>query len=150
MGFSAAVPAGNDARRGSGSSKPRVLPADLSEPHWGIDWGRCAVVGGSSSLTGAQLGAIIDDHTAVIRVGDHPTVGHEMDVGWRTSARRQSPETAGFSEGRGGAAQHSRELCIVNIRSFKGGELRSSSPEAKCTYVTLHSISMLETYFFGP
>lgn len=126
-------PEATGALRRRQASKPAVAHSDLPDARWGIDWGRCAVVGGSSALSGRQLGAVIDDHTAVIRVGDHPTIRHEADVGRRTSVRRQSPETAGFSEGRG-VGRGGAELCVVNVRSFRGGELRRASPGAKCTY----------------
>ena len=89
------------------------------------------MVGGSESLLGSGLGALIDDHTAVFRVGDNPTRGHEQDVGARTSARRQSPETAGFSEARGGE-KNNAELCVVNVRSKRGGEFLAMEGSSRC------------------
>lgn len=113
----------------SGGSQAKVVDKDLGDPSWGIDWGVCAVVGSSARLLGSSYGDLIDDHTAVIRVGNNPVEGHEKDVGSRTSMRRQSPETAGFSEGRGDG-RHGTELCVVNIRSKRWGDLRTG---ARCT-----------------
>ena len=43
------------------------------------DFSTCAVVGSSSSLKGARMGADIDSHTAVIRFNDAPTKGHQVE-----------------------------------------------------------------------
>mmetsp|Transcript_21023 Transcript_21023/g.58331 ORF Transcript_21023/g.58331 Transcript_21023/m.58331 type:complete len:635 (-) Transcript_21023:209-2113(-) len=126
------------ARVEGAAAKMKPAQADLRDPSWGIDWGICAVVGSSASLLSSGYGAVIDDHTAVIRVGDSPTRSHERDVGAWTSLRRQSPETAGFSEGRG-TGNHGAEVCVVNVRSKRGGEETGGlgSGRSKCTTVEL-------------
>ena len=42
------------------------------------DFSTCAVVGSSSSLKDAGMGAAIDSHTAVIRFNDAPTKSHQV------------------------------------------------------------------------
>ncbi|XP_070538919.1 beta-galactoside alpha-2,6-sialyltransferase 2-like [Ptychodera flava] len=48
---------------------------------------KCAVVGSSFHLNQSGLGEAIDNHDAVLRFNDAPTVGFEKDVGKRTTFR---------------------------------------------------------------
>ncbi|XP_070538922.1 beta-galactoside alpha-2,6-sialyltransferase 1-like [Ptychodera flava] len=48
---------------------------------------RCAVVGSSFHLNQSGLGDAIDNHDAVLRFNDAPTVGFEKDVGTKTTFR---------------------------------------------------------------
>lgn len=47
----------------------------------------CSLVSSSGQLTGSQRGGEIDRSDCVIRMNDAPTVGHQRDVGRRTSLR---------------------------------------------------------------
>lgn len=47
----------------------------------------CSLVTSSGRLTGSQRGDEIDRSDCVIRMNDAPTVGHQRDVGRRTSLR---------------------------------------------------------------
>lgn len=47
----------------------------------------CSLVSSSGQLTGSQKGGEIDRSDCVIRMNDAPTVGHQRDVGRRTSMR---------------------------------------------------------------
>lgn len=47
----------------------------------------CSLVSSSGQLTGSQRGGEIDQSDCVIRMNDAPTVGHQRDVGRRTSLR---------------------------------------------------------------
>lgn len=47
----------------------------------------CSLVTSSGRLTGSQRGGEIDRSECVIRMNDAPTVGHQRDVGRRTSLR---------------------------------------------------------------
>eukprot|EP00854_Cymbomonas_tetramitiformis_P001105 gene1105-1658_t len=50
-------------------------------------WGKCAVVGSSSSLLGSGYGTVIDSHDVVVRLNDAPTIGVEEHVGYKTTFR---------------------------------------------------------------
>lgn len=80
---------------------PSMFP-DLAEM---ADWSTCAVVGSSSSMSSAGLGAEVDNHTAVIRFNDAPTEEYESDVGSKTTLRVQNVMYCGFHEKR-------REVCL--------------------------------------
>ncbi|XP_048464742.1 ST3 beta-galactoside alpha-2,3-sialyltransferase 7 isoform X1 [Rhincodon typus] len=58
---------------------------------------RCVVVGNGGILRGSRLGAYIDQHNIVIRMNNGPVVGHENDVGWKTTLRITYPEGAPLS-----------------------------------------------------
>lgn len=58
----------------------------------------CALVSSAGSLLRSNLGAEIDKHDYIIRIGVAPTIGHEADVGTRTHARFLS--AAFFEEAR--------------------------------------------------
>eukprot|EP00899_Mesostigma_viride_P013082 jgi/Mesvir1/21775/Mv04174-RA.1 len=59
----------------------------------------CAVVGSSDHMLGCSAGSEIDGHDVVIRLNDAPTVGHERDVGSRTTLRFQGAARMTFREG---------------------------------------------------
>eukprot|EP00899_Mesostigma_viride_P013084 jgi/Mesvir1/21777/Mv04175-RA.2 len=59
----------------------------------------CAVVGSSDHMLGCGAGSEIDGHDVVIRLNDAPTVGHERDVGSRTTLRFQGAARMTFREG---------------------------------------------------
>ncbi|XP_066273493.1 CMP-N-acetylneuraminate-beta-galactosamide-alpha-2,3-sialyltransferase 1-like [Branchiostoma lanceolatum] len=53
---------------------------------------RCALVGDSAALKGADRGLDIDEHDLVIRVGDGGKEGHADDVGTKTNLYLYNPE----------------------------------------------------------
>ncbi|XP_078421168.1 lactosylceramide alpha-2,3-sialyltransferase-like isoform X1 [Cetorhinus maximus] len=72
-----------------------MLPqAGLPEEVASASCTRCIVVGNGGILRGSRLGAFIDQHNIIIRMNNGPVVGHEIDVGWKTTLRITYPEGA--------------------------------------------------------
>ena len=85
----------------------RRYQRNLSQP-LRCAYATCAVVGSAGSLRGADFGAAIDAHAAVIRVNAAPIRGHEAAVGRRTTWRVHNSEKPYFM-----ASLGHRELQLV-------------------------------------
>ena len=85
----------------------RRYQRNLSQP-LRCAYATCAVVGSAGSLRGADFGAAIDAHDAVIRVNAAPVRGHEAAVGRRTTWRVHNSEKPYFM-----ASLDHRELQLV-------------------------------------
>lgn len=73
---------------------------------------RCAVVGNSGIVLRHKNGARVDEHDAVIRLNDAPTVGFEDYVGSKTTFRLVTVDKARFVEG--------DEIVIMQMQSKAG------------------------------
>lgn len=56
----------------------------------GLNFSSCAVVASSDKLLNFDHGALIDEHSLVIRLNEAPTLGFERHVGSKTHIRIQN------------------------------------------------------------
>eukprot|EP00238_Polyblepharides_amylifera_P009835 CAMPEP_0196583566 /NCGR_PEP_ID=MMETSP1081-20130531/43905_1 /TAXON_ID=36882 /ORGANISM="Pyramimonas amylifera, Strain CCMP720" /LENGTH=544 /DNA_ID=CAMNT_0041904497 /DNA_START=125 /DNA_END=1759 /DNA_ORIENTATION=- len=109
----------NSGERASLGSVPPVLPEvlpreDALGPHYprGGAWHSCAVVGTSGLLLHYNLGAEIDQHTAVFRMNEAPIKGFETHVGRRTTIRLVEDQYHALAR-----SQPSKQMVLQQIKT---------------------------------
>mmetsp|Transcript_26831 Transcript_26831/g.58468 ORF Transcript_26831/g.58468 Transcript_26831/m.58468 type:complete len:402 (-) Transcript_26831:426-1631(-) len=104
----------NEKYKGSFSDLAMTRHIEMAKPTKDItdraDFSTCAVVGSSGVLRQLELGAEIDNHTAVIRFNDAPTASYEQWVGDKTTVRIQNLDFCGFSD-------RTNEMCYAYTAS---------------------------------
>lgn len=113
----------------------------------------CAVVGNSGLVLRYKHGSRIDEHDAVIRLNDAPTIGFEEHVGAKTTFRLVNVNKARFVEG--------DEIVIMQVQSKAGllvyNALRAENPSSRLfafdtdfsAYVNLNVPKMPSVDMFG-
>ncbi|XP_037010861.2 type 2 lactosamine alpha-2,3-sialyltransferase isoform X1 [Artibeus jamaicensis] len=96
----------------------KLQSCDLFDEFNSVPCKKCVVVGNGGVLKNKTLGEKIDSYDVIIRMNDGPVVGHEEEVGRRTTFRLFYPESV-FSD-----PKHNDPNSTVILTAFKPQDLK--------------------------